>query len=37
MKACNVERLVVPINEGNQIKYYVHNEELFNILHETNL
>jgi len=32
-----VERLVVPINEGNQIKYYVHNEELFNILHETHL
>lgn len=37
MKVCNVERLVVPINEGNQIKYYVHNEELFNILHETHL
>jgi len=37
MKVCNVERLVVPINEGNQIKYYVHNEELFNILHKTHL
>lgn len=37
MRVCNVEKLVVPINEGNQIKYYVHNEELFNILHETHL
>ncbi|XP_060864326.1 KRAB-A domain-containing protein 2-like [Metopolophium dirhodum] len=36
MRVCNVEKLVV-INEGNQIKYYVHNEELFNILHETHL
>jgi len=27
----------VPINEGNQIKHYVHNEKLFHILHETHL
>jgi len=25
--------LIVLINAGNQIKYYVYNEELFNILH----
>lgn len=35
MKVCNVERqVVVPINEGKKIKYYVHNKQLFNILHE---
>lgn len=34
----NVERLVVPkVNEGEHIKCYVYNEELFNILHETHL
>jgi len=28
----------VPTNEGNKIKYYVHNdEELFHIQHETHL
>lgn len=36
-KACGAERLVVPINEANHIKYYVQNEELFHILHETHL
>jgi len=25
MKVCNVEILFVPINEGNQIKYYVYS------------
>jgi len=37
LKVCNVETLDVPINEGNQIKYYVHNEELFHVLHENHL
>jgi len=37
IKVFNVERLVVPINEDNQIKYFVHNEERFNILHKNHL
>lgn len=34
----DVERLIVPkMNESDQIKCYVYNEELFGILHETHL
>jgi len=36
-KVYNMERFVVPMNECNQIKYYLHNEELYHILHETHL
>jgi len=33
-----VEKLIVPVNnEGNDFKYYVFNEELFNIIHVTHL
>ncbi|CAI6360566.1 unnamed protein product [Macrosiphum euphorbiae] len=33
-----MEKLIVPVsNEGNDLKYYVFNEELFNIIHDTHL
>ena len=33
----NVEKLIVPVREGNDFKYYVFNEELFNIINDTHL
>ncbi|CAI6358245.1 unnamed protein product [Macrosiphum euphorbiae] len=34
----DMEKLIVPVsNEGNDLKYYVFNEELFNIIHDTHL
>jgi len=34
----DMEKLIVPVsNEGNDLKYYVLTEELFNIIHDTHL
>jgi len=33
----NVEKLIVPVSEGNDFKYYIFNEELFNIINYTHL
>ncbi|XP_025423809.1 KRAB-A domain-containing protein 2-like [Sipha flava] len=37
LKVRDVERLVVPTNGGDRIRFYVKNEELFHILHEAHL
>lgn len=31
------EKLIVPVTENNTIKFYVHNEKLFNIINEVHL
>jgi hypothetical protein len=32
-----IEKLVVPVSEGNLIKYYVYNEQLFQLLNEIHI
>jgi len=33
----DVEKLIVPVSKGNDFKYYVFNEELFNVIHDIHL
>jgi uncharacterized protein YjaZ len=37
LKVSDINKLIVPVSENNEIKYYVHNEELFNIINEVHL
>jgi hypothetical protein len=37
LKVFVVNKLIVPVYENNEIKYYVHNEELFDVIHNVNL
>ena len=37
LKVSDVDKLIVPVTENNEIKYYVHNEELFEIIHDVHL
>jgi hypothetical protein len=37
LKVSDVNKLVVPVSENNEIKYYVHNEKLFDIIHKVHL
>lgn len=30
----DVNNLIIALSKSNEIKYYVHNEELFNIIHD---
>lgn len=32
-----IEKLIVPVKEGNLIKYYVHIEEIFQVLHDAHI
>ncbi|XP_023214332.1 KRAB-A domain-containing protein 2-like, partial [Centruroides sculpturatus] len=33
----NLEKLIMPVKEDNAIKYYVHTEEIFQILHDAHI
>jgi hypothetical protein len=37
LKVSDVNKLNVPVSENNKIKYYVHNEELFDVIHNVHL
>jgi hypothetical protein len=37
LKVSDVNKLIVPVSENNEIKYYVHNEELFDVIHKVHL
>jgi hypothetical protein len=37
LKVSDAYKLIVPVSLNNKIKYYVHNEELFDVIHEVNL
>jgi hypothetical protein len=37
LKVSDVNKLIVPVSENNEIKYYAHNEELFDIIHNIHL
>jgi hypothetical protein len=37
LKVSNVNKLIVPVSENNEMKYYVHNEELFDVIHKVHL
>lgn len=37
LKIANVYKLIIQISEDNVIKYYVHNEELFDVINEFRL
>jgi len=37
LNVANVNKLIVPVSENNEIKYYVHDEELFDIIHDVHL
>jgi hypothetical protein len=37
LKVTDVNKLIVPVSENNEIKYYVHNEELFDVIHNIHL
>lgn len=37
LNVANVNKLIVPLSENNEIKYYVHDEELFDIIHDVHL
>lgn len=32
-----MEKLIVPVSKGNGFKYYVFNEELFNVIYDAHL
>jgi hypothetical protein len=37
LKVSDVNKLIIPVSENNEIKYYVHNEELFDVIHVVHL
>lgn len=37
MNVSNIDKLIVPVTDPNTIKYYVYNEELYNIIHDVHL
>lgn len=37
LKVSDVNMLIVPVSENNEIKYYVHNEDLFDVIHDVHL
>jgi hypothetical protein len=37
LKVSDVNKLIVPVFENNEIKYYVNNEELFDVIHKVHL
>jgi hypothetical protein len=37
LKVSDVNKLTVPVSENNEIKYYVYNEELFDVIHNVHL
>jgi hypothetical protein len=37
LKVSDVNNLIVPVSENNEMKYYVHNEELFDVIHKVHL
>jgi len=37
LKVAVINKLIVPLSDNNEIKYYVHNEELFDVIHNIHL
>jgi hypothetical protein len=37
LKVSDINKLIVSVSENNEIKYYVHNEELFDVIHNVHL
>jgi hypothetical protein len=37
LKVSDVNKLIVPVSENNEIKYYIHNEDLFDVIHKVHL
>jgi len=37
LKVTDINKLIAPVSDNNEIKYYVHNEELFDVIHNIHL
>jgi hypothetical protein len=37
LKISDVNKLIVPVSENNEVIYYVHNEELFDVIYKVHL
>jgi len=37
LKVADINQLIVPVSDNNEIKYYVRNEELFDAIHSVHL
>jgi ribonuclease HIII len=37
LKVSDFNKLIAPVSEENKIKHYVHNKQIYNIVHEVRL
>ena len=37
LKVSDVNKLIISVSKNNEIKYYIHNKELFDVIHDVHL